>query len=91
MGYGALMPSPETPARGDRDCELCGRQFDTDAELAEHVRGAHGGLDGKGPGGTGGAGSETGSGPTGTTTSGGPRGHTGNEAASEPTDTDAAR
>jgi hypothetical protein len=56
--------------RGDKGCDLCGRQFESDEALAGHLAAEHGGLDGNDPGGTGRAVPDAGSGPTGTTTSG---------------------
>ena len=43
------MTDERDAERGDRDCDLCGRAFETDADLAEHLRTAHGGLDGDAP------------------------------------------
>ena len=43
------MTSEREAERGDRDCDICGRAFGSDAEIAEHVRTAHGGLEGHPP------------------------------------------
>lgn len=41
-----------TAPRGADRCEICGKRMPNDA-LPEHLRAAHGGLAGDGPGGTG--------------------------------------
>jgi hypothetical protein len=60
------MTSPQQEAR----CEICGQEFASQEEAAEHLANSHGGPSGREPGGTGGLDPSFGSGPTGTTTSG---------------------
>jgi hypothetical protein len=43
------MTTEREAERGDRDCDICGRAFESDAEIADHVRTEHGGLEGEPP------------------------------------------
>jgi hypothetical protein len=59
-----------TSPQGEQTCEICGREFPSVEEAADHLANEHGGPSGREPGGTTGLEPKYGSGPTGTTTSG---------------------
>jgi hypothetical protein len=44
-----------TSPQGEQRCEICGREFPSVEEAADHLASEHGGPSGREPGGTGGA------------------------------------